>query len=55
VLLPTWLLIFVILDIEMPDINGFHVARVLQNKYPEIHLAFISNHDNYVFDEFLDK
>jgi len=42
----------VILDIEMPDINGFHIAKVLQNKYPEIHLAFISNHDNYVFDAY---
>lgn len=40
----------VFLDIEMPDCNGFEVARRLEAGKSHPELVFVSNHENMVFD-----
>lgn len=37
------------LDIDMPGINGFDIATVLNSKLKNIKLIFISNFDNFVY------
>lgn len=41
-----------ILDIDMPDINGFDVAEKLNELYPDMLLMFYTAHGQYVFDSF---
>lgn len=37
------------LDISMPQISGFDVAKLCQDSYPEICLIFISSYENQVY------
>ncbi|MBQ6687481.1 MAG: response regulator transcription factor [Bacilli bacterium] len=37
------------LDIDMPGINGFDIATVLNSKLKNVKLIFISNFDNFVY------
>ena len=39
-----------LLDIDMPDISGLEVAKVLREKNVNIIIIFISSYENYVFD-----
>ncbi|MDE7251590.1 MAG: LytTR family DNA-binding domain-containing protein [Acetatifactor sp.] len=41
-----------ILDIDMPNINGFETAEHLKDLYPDIILMFYTMHEQYVFDAF---
>lgn len=41
-----------ILDIDMPDVNGFGAAEKLKELYPNMLLMFYSAHEKYVFDSF---
>ncbi len=35
------------LDINMPEINGIHLARILRKKYPEIYIVFVTGWIEY--------
>lgn len=37
------------LDISMPQISGFDIAKLCQDSYPEICLIFISSYENQVY------
>lgn len=41
-----------ILDIDMPDMNGLEVAREVRKKRKDIILIFLSSHPEYVFQSF---
>ena len=41
-----------ILDIDMPDISGFQIARKIYDRYPDATIVFCTNHDDLVFDSF---
>ncbi len=41
-----------ILDIDIPNINGFEIAEKLKTQYPNIILMFYTMHEQYVFDAF---
>ncbi|MBQ9157720.1 MAG: response regulator transcription factor [Erysipelotrichaceae bacterium] len=41
-----------ILDIDMPDISGFQMARKIYDRYPDATIVFCTNHDDLVFDSF---
>ena len=41
-----------ILDIDMPDINGFELAKTIYEKSPRAVIVFCTMHDNLVFDSF---
>lgn len=41
-----------ILDLDLPNINGFETAEKLKNLYPDIILIFYTMHEQYVFDSF---
>ncbi|MEG0034890.1 MAG: LytTR family DNA-binding domain-containing protein [Bacilli bacterium] len=43
------------LDIEMPQINGLELGKILRKKYPDCIIIYISSHDSYVFDSFESK
>ena len=36
----------IILDLHMPDMNGFDTAQWLRNNRPEIHIIMLSNFDS---------
>ncbi len=38
------------LDIEMPDMNGLVLAKVLKDMHPEINIVFVTGHVEYAFD-----
>ena len=40
------------LDIDMPEIDGFEVAKILSQQYPEVKIVFISAYDNFVYNAF---
>lgn len=40
------------LDIDMPEKNGFELAKILQKKSPSTIIVFVSAYDNYVYDSF---
>lgn len=42
----------VILDIDMPEMNGFETAKLLKDTYPDILLLFYTIHEQYVFEAF---
>lgn len=42
----------VLLDIDMPDMNGFELAELLKSVNPNVVVIFISNLENMVFDSF---
>lgn len=42
----------VILDIEMPGINGINLAEVLRDLYPDIQIIFATGYDNYAFQAY---
>ena len=42
----------IILDIDMPGMNGFDTARMLKEAYPDMLLLFYTVHEQYVFDAF---
>lgn len=41
-----------IIDIDMPNINGFKLASIISDKYPNSTIMFCSNHEDLVFDSF---
>jgi Response regulator of the LytR/AlgR family len=41
-----------ILDIDMPEMNGFEVAKKINSAEPDAFIMFCSNHDELVFDSF---
>lgn len=41
-----------ILDIDMPDMNGFEAAKKIKELYPDIILMFYTQHEQYVFESF---
>ena len=42
----------VLLDIDMPDVDGFEVALTLKNICPNIDISFVSSKEYLVFDSF---
>lgn len=40
----------VFLDIEMPGLHGFQLAKMLHMNHPGTRLIFVSSHENLVFD-----
>lgn len=42
----------IFLDIDMPDFNGFEVAKVLCDRYKSIKIVFVSAYDNFVYNSF---
>lgn len=40
------------LDIDMPDLNGFEIARLLCKEYKHIKIVFMSAYDNLVYSAF---
>lgn len=40
------------LDIDMPEINGFQLATILQEQYPDTLIIFVSAYDNFVYSCF---
>lgn len=41
-----------LLDIDMPGMNGFELADALSSKSPDTRIIFISGYDNFVYDSF---
>lgn len=41
-----------ILDIDIPEVNGFEAAEKLKALYPDMILMFYTAHEQYVFDSF---
>ena len=41
-----------LLDIDMPKMNGFDLAGKLNKLYPDIILIFVSSHENFVYSSF---
>lgn len=42
----------VFIDWEMPEVDGFDLAQRLYMENSEIKLAFVSNHENMVFEAY---
>lgn len=42
----------VFLDIDMPEMNGFDIAKILNNIRPDITIIFVSSFENFVFESF---
>lgn len=40
------------LDIDMPKMNGFELARILCKEYKDTIIVFMSAYDNFVYDSF---
>ncbi len=40
------------LDIDMPGLSGFDLARRVSAKNPDVMIVFVSGHDHYVFEVF---
>lgn len=40
------------LDIDMPKINGFDLAKILCEKYPDIIIIFVSAYEDFVYSSF---
>lgn len=41
-----------ILDIDMPNKDGYHVAKDIYNKFPSAKIIFCTMHDDFVFTSF---
>jgi len=42
----------IILDIDMPEITGFDIAKRLREEYPDVIIMFYTAYDQYVFKSF---
>lgn len=42
----------IFLDIEMPEINGFDLAKELRQNIRKPHIVFVSSHESRVFESF---
>lgn len=42
----------VFLDIDMPDMDGFQIAKQIKTTHPECIIVFCSNHNELVYDSF---
>ena len=40
------------LDIDMPDLTGFEVAKILCDEYPQMKIIFMSAYDSFVYSSF---
>ena len=40
------------LDIDMPEMSGFDVAKTVCEEYPDIKIVFVSAYDNFVYSSF---
>ena len=40
------------LDIDMPEMSGFDVAKTICSEFPEVKLVFVSAYDNFVYSSF---
>lgn len=45
----------VFLDLEMPEVHGFELAKWLDMQNPEVKLVFVSHYENMVFDTYDHK
>lgn len=43
------------LDIEMPEINGLDLGKIIRHRIPNCTIIYISSYDKYVFDSFESK
>lgn len=41
-----------VLDIDMPEMDGYAIARILNERYPEVLIIFASNREDLVFQAF---
>lgn len=41
-----------LLDIDMPEVNGFEVAKILCKDYKHVKIIFMSAYDNFVYSAF---
>lgn len=41
-----------LLDIDMPGMSGFDVARIVCKQYPHVKIVFMSAYDNFVYSSF---
>ena len=48
----THLVDVLLLDIDMPEVSGFEVARILCKDYKHIKIIFMSSYDNFVYSAF---
>lgn len=42
----------VFLDIDMPEIDGFDLAKIINERFSNSMIVFVSAHEDYVFDSF---
>ena len=42
----------ILLDIDMPNLNGFEVAKIICNSYKNIKIVFMSAYDKFVYSSF---
>ena len=42
----------ILLDIDMPILNGFEVAKIICNNYKNIKIVFMSAYDKFVYSSF---
>lgn len=40
------------LDIDMPGMSGFELAKIICKDYPKVLIVFVSAYDNFVYDAF---
>lgn len=45
----------ILLDIDMPVVNGFEIAGKINDEYPNTYIVFLSSHSELVFDSFKFK
>lgn len=41
-----------LLDIKMPDINGFEIAKELEKERPNINIIYMTDHSELIYDSF---
>lgn len=42
----------IFLDIDMPEISGFQLAKKINTDFPDTLIIFVSSHENFVFSSF---
>ena len=42
----------VLLDIDMPDMNGFEAAKYICKEHKDVKIVFMSAYDNFVYSSF---
>lgn len=39
-------------DIELPNMNGMELGRIVREKWPDMHLVFLTSHSEYAVDSY---